>query len=339
MNRYPRRSRLEFSGFTLVELLVVIAIIGMLVGILLPAVNSARESGRMTTCKNNLRQQAIGLRSYASQFAEALPSIWQPANQPRPWENYSWRVSLLPFVEEDNRHDQLDLRLPPLDPANRPAAAALEIFSCPSAPTRAIHNLGPMAADGIEGEPEGIQVGATDYVAVFDVRSPFHEGLQTGIWYGAKPPDDMGMEAGVTDVPPPVGPEDADETRFVNPDMYSAEIRKIPPTLKRARDGQSNTILIVEQAGKPARVNRQPNWVPDPMFEPSEGAWVTAEFASFYGTGVNLDNYSGPFGFHRGVSVAMCDGSVHFLPEVIEPRVLFALLTREGNEIVSTNDW
>ena len=315
-------------GFTLVELLVVIAIIAMLIGILLPAVNSARESGRMTNCKNNLRQQAIGLRAYAAQFSEALPATWQPARQPQAWENFSWRVALLPYVEEDNRFDRLDQRIAPLDPANVAAAGPMDLFSCPSAPTRVVRSL---------GQREGMEAGATDYVAVFDIRSPFQEGIQTGIWYGAKPPDDIGQVETNDMAPQP--PNEFDDARFVDPDIYSAEIRKIPPTLRRARDGQSNTIMIVEQAGKPEAINRTPGWTADPDFMPSEGAWVTAEFASFYGTGVNVDNYNGPFSFHRGVSVAMCDGSVHFLPREIELKVLFALLTREGNEIVGTNDW
>ena len=126
--------------------------------------------------------------------------------------------------------------------------------------------------------------------------------------------------------------------RVVNPDEFSAEIRKTPSTLRRVRDGLSNTVLLVEQAGKPRRESRLT--ADEPVEEqPTEGAWITAEYGSFFATGVNQDNHSGPFGYHAGATVVMCDTSVHFWSEGMAQEVMIALLTREGNEIVSNADW
>lgn len=312
------------AGFTLVELLVVIAIIAMLIGILLPAVNGARESGRRVTCQNNLRQQGLGIQSFAQQYSEALPPIWLQGNL-NPWENFSWRVAMLPFIEQDARFKQLDQNLLPLDERNLPGATHIDIYSCPSSGSpRVIRTLGPH---------EDLAIGSTDYAAVFDVRSPYATSIQTGVWYGAIPPDAIAEHDTDSSIPG-MDPEFS----LVNPDSYSAEIRKIPSTFRRVRDGLSNTVLIVEQAGKPKRENRL--GVP-PIETPgsaTEGSWVTAEFASFAAT-VNKDNHAGPFGYHSGASVVLCDGSVHFWPSEISDRVMFALLTREGSEIVGSNDW
>jgi prepilin-type N-terminal cleavage/methylation domain-containing protein len=72
-----RRSR---RAFTLVELLVVIAIIGMLVGLLLPAIQSAREAGRRSQCMNNMHQLGLGMANYASTFSNAFPPAGLPYN-------------------------------------------------------------------------------------------------------------------------------------------------------------------------------------------------------------------------------------------------------------------
>ena len=104
-----RRGR---GGFTLVELLVVIAIIGVLVGLLLPAVQSAREAARRMSCTNNLKQIGLGLHNYHDTYGKLPVAIWgsdRQKGEPSSFDDdgYGWLVSILPFVEESALYEQL----------------------------------------------------------------------------------------------------------------------------------------------------------------------------------------------------------------------------------------
>ena len=98
-------------AFTLVELLVVIAIIGILIALLLPAVQAAREAARRSQCTNNLKQLGLALHNYHDTFKKLPPTIH---DQPWDWgttsptQKGSWLVRLLPFVEQQSIWDCLD---------------------------------------------------------------------------------------------------------------------------------------------------------------------------------------------------------------------------------------
>lgn len=144
------------SAFTLVELLVVIAIIALLVGLLLPAVQAAREAARSFSCRNNLKQISLALHSYESAHRKFPPGRGMPL--PRTFSVFTY---LLPFLEQTALHSQIDFEQPPTDfvfesqsytgNANRiPAKSRLNFLVCPS--------------NGREGQVPGVIDKATDYL-------------------------------------------------------------------------------------------------------------------------------------------------------------------------------
>lgn len=123
------------TGFTLVELLVVIAIIGILISMLLPAVQQVREAARRTQCLNNVRQLALGALNFESAHMH-FPTYGSLHNQARfnrydddrfPTESWSWTYQILPFIEQNNLHDLRDtLRL------DMRYEASVPVYTCPS---------------------------------------------------------------------------------------------------------------------------------------------------------------------------------------------------------------
>ncbi len=116
------------SGFTLVELLVVIAIIGILVALLLPAIQAAREAARRMTCSNNLKQMGLALQSYHDVHKKFPPSITRATG-------WSWGTHILPQLEQQALYDGLDITTPwderDLDKLEL-ARTVLPFYLCPS---------------------------------------------------------------------------------------------------------------------------------------------------------------------------------------------------------------
>lgn len=138
-----KRSATRLRGFTLVELLVVIAIIGVLVGLLLPAVQSAREAARRMQCSNNLKQMGLALHNYESAYRSFPPGfisrvtgVWPGGgNDPVPEAGPGWSVfaMMLPQLEQSGLFETIDFTRPITDPANRAARSTIvKEYQCPS---------------------------------------------------------------------------------------------------------------------------------------------------------------------------------------------------------------
>jgi prepilin-type N-terminal cleavage/methylation domain-containing protein len=344
-NHLRYRTMSARSGMSLLELLVVITVIGVLLALLLPAVQAAREASRRTVCKNNLRQVALAVLMHADSHDGDLPALWKTSRLAS-WENFSWRVDVLDELEEEPLTRRLHLDLAPLDEANLSAVGVLlRVFQCPSTPDspRYVTELGPASK-----RPADLSAGACDYTGVFEVAGDEHFELLPGPW--RREPKQRTIttttlrESGIVF-----------NSFDLKPDEVSPRKRAIASSLAAIYDGLSRTVLLSEQAGKPQQYGqrmggRLSSWEFDsggvlgtasPLswnLAVTEGAWATAEMGTFNAT-VNRDNHSGPYGFHAGAHVALCDGSVRLLAEGMQWEVLSAILTRDGDEIITDSDW
>jgi prepilin-type N-terminal cleavage/methylation domain-containing protein len=124
-------------AFTLIELLVVIAIIGVLIALLLPAVQKVRESANRASCQNNLHQIGLALHAYHGDHGSFPPGYkWLPRAPDTPTQTnpgWSWAAFLLPYLEQDNLHRQINFKSPVGDPTNESIrTVVLPMFVCPT---------------------------------------------------------------------------------------------------------------------------------------------------------------------------------------------------------------
>jgi len=139
-------TRRDRRGFTLVELLVVIAIIGVLVALLLPAVQQAREAARRMSCTNNLKQLALACHNYHDTYGR-LPLNYSNGGYDSLQRGTSWLTQTLPFIEQGNIYDQIDFNFglsndprnvgvwntsPTIGSNSWLASQAIDAFQCPS---------------------------------------------------------------------------------------------------------------------------------------------------------------------------------------------------------------
>ena len=124
------------TGFTLVELLVVIAIIGVLVALLLPAVQAAREAARRSACQNNFKQIGLGLQNYHASIGRFPPGASQNPEQDFFAEGFSWTFHSVPYMEGQNIFDQGDFTIYNWSPEAYDlfSQAAVPFLKCPSSP-------------------------------------------------------------------------------------------------------------------------------------------------------------------------------------------------------------
>jgi prepilin-type N-terminal cleavage/methylation domain-containing protein/prepilin-type processing-associated H-X9-DG protein len=311
MRRYSHNRH----AFTLIELLVVVAIIAILIGLLLPAVQKAREASARAECQNNLKQIGLAYHNYADTYNNSFA----PAYLSDQTKTVGWGIYVLPFIEQENLYNQYNFSAPffytnaQFGIDNQAVSnTPIKMFLCPSSPQR----TGPYSYTfNFPGFPSfSWQAYAADYTPIAMVNSLLAKylNLKTSDLNGALSPDKGTSILSIT-------------------------------------DGTSDTILLAEIAGKNELFqDGHDTGTTLSGFFGGEGGWADATSAAsnLYGSsldgtqnpgpcGINCSNDFGLYSFHPGGAHALfADGSVHFLTTDLDIKVLAALITREGGETV-----
>jgi prepilin-type N-terminal cleavage/methylation domain-containing protein/prepilin-type processing-associated H-X9-DG protein len=311
-----KRVLVQFArAFTLVELLVVIAIIGVLVALLLPAIQAARESSRRTKCQDHLRQVGVAIQNYVGTNKKfpAGKKYSGPRNLPTT-QSLSWSSFLLEYLEQGNTFQKLDFSVPLSDPVNLPTTSQLiEVYLCPSTSRHEQHRGEDQRLTTLP-QPGG-GMGCIDYLGVSgpdkDAEPPGQleeYGRQRGVLIGNK-----GLENEETIVEPP------------------------PIRLEQVTDGLSNTLCVAECTGRGVEFDEEDNKI-----KSLNGAWASGSNVSHITKGINQEptpdawyNEAIMSDHPGGAHLLMCDGSVHFANDDLEKPVLMSICSRDGEEVVS----
>lgn len=331
-------------GFTLVELLVVIAIIGVLVALLLPAVQQAREAARRMSCSNNLKQLGLAIHNHESTY-KYVPTwriVFTEAEYPTSPANPYFAVTddarspfgalgqLLPYLEQGSIADRVDFKRSLLDPVNLPPPfpggtndptmmAPLSVFMCPSTPEAPSDYGAYFAPLGFPANTP-FNLPRTDYVPLRGV----HRSLAVCV----------GLPDATTD----------------NAMLGTSDpINKRKVKFAEVIDGLTNTICFIELAGKQDwYFGRQKltgihlnsyygDWNVARHVRGLSGADATNPGQAGCSV-INVFNENNPLSFHPGgVQAVRGDGSVFFLTETVAPEVFVAMVTRDGGETLTAN--
>ncbi len=311
-------------GFTLVELLVVIAIIGILVALLLPAVQAARESARRSQCVNNLKQVALAFHNFESVF-QAFPLAYtDPAKAGR----NNWAPFVLPYLEQQNLIDGYDLNSDWWVEPNRSLVAKhLLVLQCPSTPF----------PERFQDKPESTPPNKTGACGDYFTPAGVHPDINLVLPASQQFPTGANLRGAIY--------------------WYAADNPK--NSMAAILDGASNTVLVGECAGREDVYRRRTRYPVDfssnPPVRARGGAWATTDNAYEIGqrnawkpafgpipgdVRINNSNEWGHcfYSFHPGgANFAYADGSVRFISESIPLYTLAVQVTRAGGESATTN--
>ncbi len=360
------RSRTR-GGFTLIELLVVISIIAVLIALLLPAVQSAREAARRAQCSNNMKQIGLAVMNFEGTYSKMPPDIdllatADPNAVVTSYGKGFWRASnwtlLLPYLEQSNVYNSMNLTVSALNPVNLPPSlngvsgfglgtnptsysVMINAYICPSSPAPAVINYynecwGPEGYGKVSNSasPPQQMWGRTDYIAVpgLDGTVLAVGGFSTAYQNAAR--GDSGTICAAS---------------------QGVRIASI-------LDGTSNTLMVAEDSARPVGYNGK-RQVYSSGGKPVDGvlngapggggAWgdpyTYAHLDGAQGRDngrrggtcmVNCTSDNEIYSFHPGgANILFADGSVRFLKESANVQVIVALVTRGLGEVVGSDQY
>jgi prepilin-type N-terminal cleavage/methylation domain-containing protein/prepilin-type processing-associated H-X9-DG protein len=331
-----RRASLA-SGFTLVEMLVVIAIIGLLVALLLPAIQIAREAGRRASCTNNFRQIGIALQLYDTAHSSLPPGSYNPGPCCSTESGTTWTIAILPQLELKTIYDQYDQRFSNEENASRPAGDPddprrsvcqkfVSVYSCPSdiaRKTLEIPETGPAQ----------------------DLKLRYMPGSYRGVGGRGAPKEDQWWDNTVKKG----GKED--EWLWPNKQLrgvlHMSDRKLRPERLAWVKDGLSNTLMVGEYCTRPSLVFT-PNRSRRTFWAYSFGSYNRSDAVPQSRTLLpDIDACTAKTGedgefrpclrgwgsFHPGVvNFLLCDGSVKSLPQTMDMTIFAGAATMAGGE-------
>jgi prepilin-type N-terminal cleavage/methylation domain-containing protein/prepilin-type processing-associated H-X9-DG protein len=322
-------------GFTLVELLVVIAVIALLIGLLLPAVQAAREGARRAQCVNNLKQIGIGLHNYHERVGGFPPGNVADLYGSGTW--WSWGSFLLPQTEQTAVYSSINFPLSCGDPANATALTTLvPSFLCPTDSSWYLFT----DRFGLDSDPVFFPRSAApmNYVGNWgDMKL----GITTDVYSGEPGGPSFGCGGAF---------------RGVFGDCSNAQVVSV----QGITDGTSGTILAGENSpnlnaslawasgGNSYATTVIPlNWMTglhNNDVDPADGSVCNPNliFVPWFGQHCYYNSCFtlGFKSFHPGgANFVMADGSVRFLKQTIDLRVYNELASRAGGEVVSSQDF
>jgi prepilin-type N-terminal cleavage/methylation domain-containing protein/prepilin-type processing-associated H-X9-DG protein len=304
-----RRTR----GFTLVELLVVIAIIGILIALLLPAVQAAREAARRMQCTNNLKQLGLGCHNYESSFKMFPISITynRITGSPAEVNGKGWIVSVLPYIEQQALYNQFvpffkgDFYGSPVGGINHADClplmqTQLAELMCPSDPS--VQELSDVQ---YQWSPK--KVALTSY------KGCLGHGIMGGAWASINKEGSSASDC---------------HNSAKCPGIFWRHNHQSPTRIRDITDGTTHTFLIGEDVpkhnnhstafysnGDYASCHAPLNYMPTP---PDPNNWpLVMSFRSMHPGGANF---------------CLCDGSVNFIAETIDTVIYQSLSTKAGGE-------
>jgi prepilin-type N-terminal cleavage/methylation domain-containing protein len=334
-------------GFTLIELLVVIAIIGVLIGLLVPAVQKVREAANAASCRNNLKQLALAANNYHDTYKRFMPGngipdgqlvgttkftgIWQdPRFSGLPWGTFGWAAYILPFVEGENVYRLINFKYPAYTPDFE------EYGADPRTPLAGLYNAGvPAQGAGPNGYGDLVnKQAALSMPSVFVCPSARRARPGNETWQ-----KDYGINGGIQS-------HGCCAERSITNSAEGMAWLGSRVRIADVTDGTSNTFLFLELMNRAYHGRIDINFGSNPFFfvsEPGQGYATGSTNGTVEGEWVPDDetnNHRGPESEHLGgVFVAMVDGHVTWVADSVNPAVYLAAYTRAGGEVSSGTDF